>query len=134
MGTSYRYYTLFPLRSTPIKHYYFTCIRNKSYMIPQIISPHDTRPVYEFFTVNYPFRNLFYILQGMEYSEASFSISDCVYGSTFFIATGFHGIHVLVGTLFLIFSLIRIKHGLLNHNHYVGFLSAIWYWHFVDIV
>jgi len=76
----------------------------------------------------------FTFLQGMEYSEASFSISDCVYGSTFFIATGFHGIHVIVGTLFLIFSLIRIKHGLLNHNHYVGFLSAIWYWHFVDIV
>ena len=72
--------------------------------------------------------------QGMEYFDAPFTISDSVFGSCFYIATGFHGFHVFVGTISLLVSLIRI---VLNHftaTHHFGFESAAWYWHFVDVV
>nr|YP_008963546.1 cytochrome c oxidase subunit III [Lycaena phlaeas]AFV13306.1 cytochrome c oxidase subunit III [Lycaena phlaeas] len=76
----------------------------------------------------------FTILQAYEYIEASFSIADSIYGSTFFMATGFHGIHVIIGTTFLLICFIR---HMLNHfsmNHHFGFEAAAWYWHFVDVV
>nr|WNU00281.1 cytochrome c oxidase subunit 3 [Psylliodes dulcamarae] len=76
----------------------------------------------------------FSILQGYEYSEATFTISDSTYGSTFFMATGFHGLHVLIGTCFLLICTIR---HFLNHfssTHHFGFEAAAWYWHFVDVV
>jgi cytochrome c oxidase subunit 3 len=76
----------------------------------------------------------FTFLQGLEYIEASFSISDSSYGSTFFIATGFHGLHVLIGTLFLFICLIRHNKNHFSSNHHFGFEAAAWYWHFVDIV
>jgi cytochrome c oxidase subunit 3 len=76
----------------------------------------------------------FTLLQWIEYKEASFSIADSIYGSIFFIATGFHGIHVLIGTFFLIvcFSRLKLKH--YSSNHHFGFEAAAWYWHFVDVV
>nr|UYK52071.1 cytochrome c oxidase subunit III [Palaeocimbex sp. CSCS-Hym-MC0161] len=77
---------------------------------------------------------LFTLLQKFEYSEAPFSIADSIYGSTFFLTTGFHGLHVLIGTIFLFINLIRLK---LNHFslfHHFGFEAAAWYWHFVDMV
>lgn len=77
---------------------------------------------------------LFTALQAIEYFETSFSIADSVYGSTFFVATGFHGLHVIIGTLFLIVSLIRIINHHLTRHHHNGFEAAIWYWHFVDYV
>lgn len=73
-------------------------------------------------------------LQGMEYYEAEFNISDCVYGATFFIATGFHGLHVIIGTRFLIICLVRLLLIQRNRNHLIGFEAAAWYWHFVDVV
>nr|AML25582.1 cytochrome c oxidase subunit III [Erotylidae sp. BMNH 1274392] len=76
----------------------------------------------------------FSILQGYEYMEASFSISDAVYGSTFFMATGFHGLHVLIGTLFLLTCLIRHLNNHFSSIHHFGFEAAAWYWHFVDVV
>lgn len=76
----------------------------------------------------------FTILQGWEYIEASFSIRDSRYGSVFFVATGFHGIHVLVGTLFLVFCLLRHKINIFSLQHHSGIEIAIWYWHFVDVV
>ena len=76
----------------------------------------------------------FTALQGIEYYEASFRISDSSYGSTFFIATGFHGLHVIVGTLFLIVCCVRLIKGGLGQHHHFGFVAAVWYWHFVDIV
>jgi len=76
----------------------------------------------------------FTILQGLEYYEARFSFADGIYGSTFFIATGFHGLHVIVGTLFLIVCLIRHINGQFRFNHHFGFEAAAWYWHFVDVV
>lgn len=76
----------------------------------------------------------FLILQGFEYYTASFRISDSIYGSTFFIATGFHGFHVIVGTLFLFYIWIRIIKKQLSRGHHFGFEAAAWYWHFVDVV
>nr|ARO34911.1 cytochrome c oxidase subunit III [Phylloecus linearis] len=76
----------------------------------------------------------FSILQKFEYNEASFTISDSIYGSTFFMATGFHGMHVLIGTMFLIICLIRLKNNHFSSTHHFGFEAASWYWHFVDIV
>jgi cytochrome c oxidase subunit 3 len=77
---------------------------------------------------------LFTSLQGLEYVEAPFCISDSVFGSCFYMATGFHGFHVFIGTISLFVSLLRI---IINHftpTHHFGFESAAWYWHFVDVV
>lgn len=77
---------------------------------------------------------VFTALQAMEYYESSFSIADSVYGSVFFLLTGFHGLHVIIGTLFLTVSLIRCYRHHFTKNHHIGFEAAIWYWHFVDYV
>nr|YP_010981196.1 cytochrome c oxidase subunit III [Aplomya metallica]WOE90326.1 cytochrome c oxidase subunit III [Aplomya metallica] len=76
----------------------------------------------------------FTILQAYEYIEAPFTIADSVYGSIFFMATGFHGIHVLIGTTFLLICLMRHLNNHFSKNHHFGFEAAAWYWHFVDIV
>jgi len=76
----------------------------------------------------------FTLLQAWEYLEASYSFADSIFGADFFLATGFHGIHVLVGTLFLFFSFIRHILNLFSKEHHIGLESAIWYWHFVDVV
>ena len=76
----------------------------------------------------------FTFLQVTEYQETRFSIADRVFGSVFFVATGFHGLHVIIGSIFLLVCLLRI---LLNHfssRHHFGFEAASWYWHFVDVV
>jgi cytochrome c oxidase subunit 3 len=77
---------------------------------------------------------IFTVWQGLEYIEAPFTIADSVYGSTFYIATGFHGVHVIVGTLFLGVCLYRLLDHQFTQNHHKGFEAAIWYWHFVDYV
>nr|YP_006576080.1 cytochrome c oxidase subunit III [Membranipora grandicella]AEH99609.1 cytochrome c oxidase subunit III [Membranipora grandicella] len=76
----------------------------------------------------------FTALQAGEYVETSFSIADGTYGSTFFVATGFHGLHVIIGTTFLFICLLRnfVLH--FSNHHHVGFEAAAWYWHFVDVV
>nr|YP_009483987.1 cytochrome c oxidase subunit III [Pomacea bridgesi]YP_009563677.1 cytochrome c oxidase subunit III [Pomacea diffusa]ART65950.1 cytochrome c oxidase subunit III [Pomacea bridgesi]QAX27147.1 cytochrome c oxidase subunit III [Pomacea diffusa] len=76
----------------------------------------------------------FTFLQAGEYFEASFSIADSVYGSTFFVATGFHGLHVLIGTSFLLVCLMRVWLQHFSVGHHFGFEAAAWYWHFVDVV
>lgn len=76
----------------------------------------------------------FSLLQIWEYIDSSFSITDSRFGSSFFLATGFHGIHVLVGTLFLISSIIRFIIGLIRNIHHINIEISIWYWHFVDVV
>nr|YP_009515483.1 cytochrome c oxidase subunit III [Trinorchestia longiramus]AYB71594.1 cytochrome oxidase subunit 3 [Trinorchestia longiramus] len=76
----------------------------------------------------------FTALQALEYMEAPFSIADSVYGSTFFVATGFHGLHVIIGSTFLLVCLIRLTQGHFSKSHHTGMEAAIWYWHFVDVV
>nr|QUB07142.1 cytochrome c oxidase subunit 3 [Platycorynus sp. N26] len=76
----------------------------------------------------------FTILQGYEYLEAPFTIADSAYGSSFFMATGFHGLHVMIGTTFLLICLIRMYLNHFSDSHHFGFEAAAWYWHFVDVV
>merc|ERR1711981_1419093 len=67
----------------------------------------------------------FTILQGLEYYEARFTFADRVYGSTFFIATRFHGLHVIVGTLFLFVCMLRLNIGAYRRDHHFGLIGAI---------
>jgi len=77
---------------------------------------------------------IFLTLQLFEYSKANFSIKRLIYGSAFFLLTGFHGGHVIAGTIYLIVCLIRgIKTHFVN-DHHVGLELSLWYWHFVDVV
>nr|GEU93864.1 cytochrome c oxidase subunit 3, mitochondrial [Tanacetum cinerariifolium] len=77
---------------------------------------------------------VFIAFQGMEYYQAPSTILDSIYGATFFLATGFHGFHVIIGTLFSIICGIRQYLGHLTKEHHVGFEAAAWNWHFVDVV
>ena len=76
----------------------------------------------------------FTCVQAIEYSHAGFAYSGNFYGASFFMATGFHGFHVLVGTIFLIICLIRAQMGQFTPTKHLGFEFAAWYWHFVDVV
>jgi cytochrome c oxidase subunit 3 len=73
-------------------------------------------------------------IQVYEYSNAAFSFAGNIYGSTFFMATGFHGAHVLIGTIFLTVCLFRARAGHFTPQQHFGFEAAAWYWHFVDVV
>lgn len=77
---------------------------------------------------------IFTIFQYKEYYERSFNISDSVYGSIFYISTGFHGLHVIIGSVFLLVNLLRIYNNNYSSIHHFGFEAAAWYWHFVDVV
>jgi cytochrome c oxidase subunit III len=81
---------------------------------------------------------VFTCVQAYEYAHAAFAFSrdngGNIYGSTFFMATGFHGFHVLIGTLFLIVCLFRALKGHFTPQQHFGFEAAAWYWHFVDVV
>ncbi len=77
---------------------------------------------------------LFTAIQLYEYINAPFSISDGIFGSCFFMLTGFHGIHVLVGTIFILVQTIRVIKNHFEIGSHLGFEASIWYWHFVDII
>jgi len=76
----------------------------------------------------------FTALQGFEYLNAPFTMSDSVYGSCFYMATGFHGFHVFIGTFFLFVCTVRLVWHHFTREHHFGFEAAAWYWHFVDVV
>src|SRR3989338_2166833 len=77
----------------------------------------------------------FTAIQALEYAHAGFSMKDGIYPSTFYMATGFHGLQVIIGTLFLVVCFFRtFKKDDLTPNAHVGFEAAAWYWHFVDVV
>ena len=76
----------------------------------------------------------FTVLQGMEYFGVSYTITDSVFGSTFYMGTGFHGLHVIIGTIFLLVGAFRIFSYQVTNTHHVGVESGILYWHFVDVV
>ena len=77
---------------------------------------------------------LFTFFQAYEYSHAAFGFSGNIYGATFFMATGFHGFHVIIGTIFLAVCLFRAMAGQFTPTQHIGFEAAAWYWHFVDVV
>lgn len=77
---------------------------------------------------------LFSLCQAYEYSHAAFKLTDGKYAATFFMATGFHGIHVMIGTAFLAVNLVRAVRNTLDPKQHLGFEFAAWYWHFVDVV
>jgi cytochrome c oxidase subunit 3 len=81
---------------------------------------------------------LFLVLQAMEYIEAydhyGLTLDSGIYGSTFFLLTGFHGFHVTLGTFMLVVMLTRALKGHFKPDDHFGFEAASWYWHFVDVV
>jgi cytochrome c oxidase subunit 3 len=77
---------------------------------------------------------IFTCVQAYEYSHAAFAFHGHIYGATFFMATGFHGFHVIVGTIFLAVCLYRVYQGHFTPRQHLGFEFAAWYWHFVDVV
>ena len=77
---------------------------------------------------------VFTALQGVEYTVSSFTLSDGIFGSCFYFGTGFHGLHVIIGTIFLSVGLWRTLAYHLTENHHLGLEAGILYWHFVDVV
>ncbi len=77
---------------------------------------------------------MFTFFQAYEYSHAAFGFAGNIYGANFFMATGFHGAHVIIGTIFLFVCYLRVRLGQFTPEQHVGFEAAAWYWHFVDVV
>jgi cytochrome c oxidase subunit 3 len=77
---------------------------------------------------------LFLYLQVHEYAEAAFTMDSGIYGSTFYMLTGFHGLHVTMGTIMLLIILFRVIKGHFSSKEHFGFEAVAWYWHFVDVV
>ncbi len=77
---------------------------------------------------------IFSCFQAYEYHHATFTLTGNIYGSTFYMATGFHGFHVIIGTIFLAVCLFRVTKGHFKTDHHFGLEAAAWYWHFVDVV
>ncbi|MFV0333979.1 MAG: cytochrome c oxidase subunit 3 [Tropicimonas sp.] len=76
----------------------------------------------------------FTFFQAYEYSHAAFGFAGNIYGANFFMATGFHGAHVIIGTIFLFVCYLRVRAGHFTPESHIGFEAAAWYWHFVDVV
>nr|UZT67555.1 cytochrome c oxidase subunit 3 [Paramblynotus sp. ZJUH 20220012] len=77
---------------------------------------------------------IFTMIQFFEYNESMFCMNDSIYGSLFFMTTGFHGLHVIIGSIFLSIILIRIINKHISMIHHFGFEASSWYWHFVDVI
>ena len=76
----------------------------------------------------------FSCFQALEYHHTDFSLKSGIFGSTFFMATGFHGLHVIIGTIFLAVCWFRARKGQFTRDDHFGLEAAAWYWHFVDVV
>jgi len=93
-------------------------------MVPSLpIIKETNQSIYYSNFYNYT-RNLLFFLQTIEYIDSTFTIADSIYGSIFFVATGFHGIHVIIGTLFLIINLLRNIKAHFSNNHHLRFEIA----------
>ncbi|NQZ73512.1 MAG: cytochrome c oxidase subunit 3 [Dinoroseobacter sp.] len=77
---------------------------------------------------------IFTVFQAYEYAHAGFGFAGNIYGANFFMATGFHGAHVIIGTIFLFICYLRVRQGHFTADRHIGFEAAAWYWHFVDVV
>ena len=76
----------------------------------------------------------FLVAQAQEYTWAPFTIADSSFGSIFYMGTGFHGFHVLLGSLMLLVSLLRLINMHFRRGRHLGLVFSIWYWHFVDVI
>jgi cytochrome c oxidase subunit 3 len=94
----------------------------------------DRKGVIQGLTITVILGLCFSALQALEYSHAAFAFAGNIYGATFFMATGFHGFHVIIGTIFLLVCLLRARAGDFTPAKHFGFEAAAWYWHFVDVV
>ncbi len=94
----------------------------------------NNRDVVRALTITVALGFIFSLLQALEYSHAEFAMNDGIYGATFYLATGFHGFHVIIGTIFLAVNLVRARNNTLTKSGHLGFEFAAWYWHFVDVV
>lgn len=92
------------------------------------------RPCYRLMIGTILFGLYFITLQAYEYTYSGFSMNDGVYGSIFYMLTGFHGFHVIIGTIFLIVCTFRLRLSHFTSNNHFAFEAAAWYWHFVDVV
>ena len=77
---------------------------------------------------------IFTFFQGIEYFAARFTFACSSFSSVYFIGTGFHGLHVIIGTVLLIICYFRFFNLYIRKNHSIGFECSVWYWHFVDVV
>lgn len=91
-------------------------------------------PAFRLLNATIIFGLIFIYFQGYEYFWSTFAMNDGVYGSIFYMLTGFHGFHVIVGTAFLIVCSFRLRASHFTHNNHFAFEAAAWYWHFVDVV
>lgn len=94
----------------------------------------NSKEVFDGFHLTLLLALLFTIIQLHEYILAPFSINDSIYGSIFFILTGFHGLHVIIGTCFLTVCYFRLKNNHLLIDQHLNLILAAWYWHFVDVI
>ncbi len=94
----------------------------------------DNKSVIQGLSITVALGVIFSCLQALEYSHAAFGFTDGIYASTFYMATGFHGAHVIIGTIFLAVNLVRAIRGTLTPEGHLSFEFAAWYWHFVDVV
>jgi len=99
-----------------------------------LVHENDRKALIKGLTIGILLGALFSVLQAYEYAHATFAFSGNIYGANFFMATGFHGFHVIIGTIFLTVCLIRAVKGDFTPTQHIGFEAAAWYWHFVDVV
>lgn len=113
-----------PPRSTPTKHLNPPRLRSIHYLSPSQPNRRDRKHIIQALSITIALGVYFTLLQASEYYEAPFTISDGVYGSTFFVATGFHGLHVIIGSTFLAVCLLRQLKFHFTSNHHFGFEAA----------
>ncbi|NDG05533.1 MAG: cytochrome c oxidase subunit 3, partial [Alphaproteobacteria bacterium] len=94
----------------------------------------DNKEIVKALTATCSLGLLFTLFQVYEYSHAHFGLKDGIYGATFFMATGFHGLHVIIGNIFLFVCLLRARKNHFTADRHFGLEAAAWYWHFVDVV
>jgi len=94
----------------------------------------DRQKLIKWTAITFTLGIIFLSIQVFEYYEATFKITEGIYPTTFYLATGFHGFHVFIGTIFLIVCYFRARAGHFKPDQHVGYEAAAWYWHFVDVV
>jgi heme/copper-type cytochrome/quinol oxidase subunit 3 len=102
--------------------------------IKHAIKLEDWNELFYAFMILFGLSVVFLFNQVIEYTNAPFGITDSVYGSAFFMLTGFHGFHVLLGTIAFLVMFMRCYLGHIERSFFAGIRYAIWYWHFVDVV